>query len=348
MKTPRSMKVGKIAIISLITVLIWVWADRALEESYDLVGLTVKSAQSMDDPNLQVSFGGGDPTAEIKSLKLTGPGSKIRAAKRQLESGEQSKTFYLDPNQHGLGSPGRHSVSVKDLLEQVDWIAEMGLSVSECRPPRLDVNIEKLVIKEVPVVCLDSHRMPIDSATVTPSHVMVSVPEGWVGSAAVVLSQKEQDNEVGSVIRKIPFVQIAPGKTKQARSDVEITVPPGLSTLKSYTITTGTLGVTLSSNIQGRYKVEVFNVDEVVSAIRIIATADAKAAYENLPYQVVLEIDDSDPDSTEPLRREVSYNFPDEYIDKGQIRLDQQPVMARFELTPISPGAEPAVGGTAQ
>jgi hypothetical protein len=55
-----------------------------------------------------------------------------------------------------------------------------------------------------------------------------------------------------------------------------------------------------------------------------------------MPYQVILEIDDEDAKSTEPLRRELIYNFPDEYIRRDEIRLNQQPVTARFELIPLT------------
>jgi len=73
----------------------------------------------------------------------------------------------------------------------------------------------------------------------------------------------------------------------------------------------------------------------VLGAITIRATADAKRAYEQMPYQVILQIDDEDSRSEEPLRRELIYNFPDQYLRTDDIRLNQQPVTARFELTPL-------------
>jgi hypothetical protein len=232
-------------------------------------------------------------------------------------------------------------VKAKSFLEHADWINRMRLSVTGCQPSVLPVDTELLVKRQVPVVCLDEHRMAVAAAKVSPPQAEVLVRGGWRGSATVVLAQDELAQARSSPIEKYPFVEVAPGQTKQAGSPVEVTMPAGLPTLKNYTITTATLGVTLSINLQGRYRVEVTNLDEVVSAIRIVATADAKMAYENMPYQVVLEIDDSDAESAEPLRREAAYNFPDEYIDKGQIRLDQQPVMARFKLTAIGSVTRP-------
>jgi hypothetical protein len=64
-----------------------------------------------------------------------------------------------------------------------------------------------------------------------------------------------------------------------------------------------------------------------------------------MPYQVTLEIDDEDATATEPLRRNLIYNFPDEYLRKDEIKLNQQPATARFKLMPL-PSAEtsPATG----
>jgi hypothetical protein len=55
-------------------------------------------------------------------------------------------------------------------------------------------------------------------------------------------------------------------------------------------------------------------------------------------YQVILEVNDSDKDakSAEPLRRELIYNFPPEYVRKDEIVLNQQPAVARFNLVPVS------------
>ena len=104
--------------------------------------------------------------------------------------------------------------------------------------------------------------------------------------------------------------------------------------LNDYTITAATLGFSLSANLQGKYKVEVTNLDELIRAITIKATLEAKSAYDEMRYQVILEIDDSDKDieSPELLRKEIVYNFPVEYIRSDEIRLNQPPTTARFKL----------------
>jgi hypothetical protein len=122
-------------------------------------------------------------------------------------------------------------------------------------------------------------------------------------------------------------------------------MPPEEDLLADYTITTARLRFSLSPNLQGKYKVVVDNLDEVIRTITIRATADAKRAYEKMPYQVTLEIDDEDATATEPLRRNLIYNFPDEYLRKDEIKLNQQPATARFKLVPLSSAeTSPVIG----
>ncbi len=58
-----------------------------------------------------------------------------------------------------------------------------------------------------------------------------------------------------------------------------------------------------------------------------------------MDYQVILEIGAEDTKSTETLRRELVYSFPDDYVGKGEIELRQPSVTAEFTLTPL-PSAE--------
>ncbi len=76
-----------------------------------------------------------------------------------------------------------------------------------------------------------------------------------------------------------------------------------------------------------------------MSPIAIRASSKAKEAYKNQRFQVILEIDDEDAKATEPLRRQLIYNFPDEYVGKNEIELNRRPVTAQFKLIPL-PSAE--------
>ena len=133
---------------------------------------------------------------------------------------------------------------------------------------------------------------------------------------------------------------LAANQKRQATTTVEIKMSPEEDPLKSETITTATLGYLLSENLQGKFKVHVDNLNDVIGSITIRATSEAKQAYESMRYQVILEIEDEDIKSKEP-RRDVVYNFPEEYASKGEIILDQPADTARFTLTPLSPPESP-------
>jgi len=105
---------------------------------------------------------------------------------------------------------------------------------------------------------------------------------------------------------------------------------------------TATLGIALSPTLQGKYKVEITNLDVVMSAIAIKATPEAKRAYEAQPFpKMTLYILDEDSKTTEKQRRQVVYNFPQEYVRRDEIMLNQQPVVAQFRLIPLSSASSP-------
>jgi hypothetical protein len=98
------------------------------------------------------------------------------------------------------------------------------------------------------------------------------------------------------------------------------------------------MGFSLSANLEGKYKVELVNPDAVMGTVAIRATPDAKRAYDNMRYQVILETDDSDKDKgSEEIRRDLIYNFPPEFVRRDEIMLNQAPVQARFRLVPVTP-----------
>jgi len=334
----KKIKYGKIFVIVFITVLIWVWADLALDEV-----LPEKPAVIIVDdaanPKLWVSFN-QEPDADIK-LTFSGPHAAIAEEARNLKEGKRLE-FDFDAAQEKMDTPGSYTLNLLPFLQKNKEIRQQGLKVQSCEPETLSVQVIKLVKNSLTVTCFDENNTPLKIKSIEPSKIDMFVPEDWSGeklTAKVLLPRREVDQASLSPIQKVPFIELAPGQIKNASTAVKITLPPAEVLLTDHTITAATLGFTLSANLQGKYKVIVDNLDEVIRAITIRATADAKRAYEEMPYQVILEIDDEDAKATEPLRRQLIYNFPDEFLRKDEIRLNQQPVTARFKLIsiPIQP-----------
>ena len=325
----------KIVVVVLITVLILVWADLALDEEFSVPGAAISVAKSTK-PNLWVSFN-DETSVSIDKIVLKGPASKIADTKRKLKEGSLVLEFFLDPEQEeAMLSP--NELDLVTFLKQSDKIRRLGLTVVSCDPNTLSVDVVNLVEKPLVVKCIDEEQNPVKTQTIEPTQVDMFVPEYWDGEmlvAKVQLTQREINQARLSAVEKVPYIELAAGQTRLSAKPVKITTPTEEDPRSDYTITTATLGFSLSANLQGKYEVVVANLDEVIRAITIRATTDAKRAYEKMPYQVILEIDDEDARSKELLRRELIYNFPDEYLRKDEIRLNQQPVTARFKLIPL-------------
>ncbi|MDD5326570.1 MAG: hypothetical protein PHY02_02005 [Phycisphaerae bacterium] len=334
----KKVNYGKILAVVFITVLIWVWADLALDESFSVTNININITKSAN-PDLWVSFSNAS-SVPINKIALRGPASKVADVKRRLNDGSLVLKFFLGPEQTEIiASPGEHNLNMLTFLRQSDQIKQLGLTVQSCEPETVSVNVVRLVKKLLTITCIDETQNVIKTVNIDPKQLDAFVPEDWSGeklTANVKLTRREIDQARLAAVEKTPFIELAPGQTRDLQATVKIALPPEEDLLADYTITSARLRFSLSLNTQGKYKVVVDNLDEVIRTITIRATADAKRAYEKMPYQVTLQIDDEDVVSTEPLRRNLVYNFPEEYVRKDDIRLNQQPVTARFKLIPLT------------
>lgn len=354
---PGKIKYGKITACVFITALIWVWADLALDEELPDKPATIVVDESAN-PKLWVSFSAGRLTAGQTPLAageafgvagsadvritLSGPATVVAAQGRRLKEGKRLE-FDFDAAQQGMGKPGTYPLALLPFLQKNKQIRRLGLKVKSCEPDTLTVNVVGLVEKLLLVRCVDEDQNPIETASIKPAQVAMFVPEDWVGDARVQLMRREIEQARLTAVAKTPYIELAVGRPRQAQMAVEIAIPPAEDLLRPETITAATLGIALSPTLQGKYKVEVTNLNEVMSPIAIRATADARRAYQLQPLpSMILYIFDDDRKTAAEQRRQVVYNFPDEYLRKDEIVLNQQPVVARFKLIPLSPGR---VGG---
>jgi hypothetical protein len=187
----------------------------------------------------------------------------------------------------------------------------------------------------------------LEVQSVDPPKVDMYVPADSRLTAQVRLTPREIEQARSSVIVKTPYVVLAPDQIRQAPTTVRIKMPPEADSLSEHTITEAKLGIELSVNLQGKYKVDV-NYNEVVRPFTILATPEAKQAYENQPFQMTLYILDDDkkkgPEEEQP--RKVVYNFPEEFVRKDEIRLKnpQQTAVAKFKLIPLTSAPAPPSG----
>ena len=339
----RKIKYSKIVAIVFITVLIWAWADLRKTEDFPVSSATISVAKSIN-PNLWVSFDNDESSVSIERVVLRGSASKVADVERKLNDGSLVLEFFLDPEQEAMTGLGEHTLDVLNFLKQSDQVKRLGLTVESCKPQTIDVKVVKLVKRSLTVRCLDEDKILLKAES-EPSKVEMFVPGDWEGeklTAFVQLTRGEIDQARLAPVEKIPYIRLANDQTRDVPTTVRITTPPQEDPRNDYLITTATLGIALSPSLQEKYKVDVTNLDAVMSAIAIKATPDAKRAYELQPIPTMtLYILDDDKKTTAEQRRKVVYNFPPEYVRRGEIMLNQQPVTARFKLTPLPSGQAP-------
>jgi hypothetical protein len=332
-------RLRKILATIILTVLIWVWADMAQDEELAVANVKISVAKSVN-PSLWVTFS-GQPSIMLDKIVLKGSARKMADVRQRINDGRFVREFYFDPEHEKTTTPGDHLLNVARFINGADKILQLGITVASADPNTITVGIVELQKKQAPVKCFDDNQNPLKIASIDPAVVEAFVPadrEGAALEAKVVLNKREIEQARLSAVEKTPYLELAPGQIREAATTVKITLPKEQQRLQEYLITSVRLGFSLSANLQGKYKVELINPDAVMGAVAIRATPEARRAYDNVQYQVILEIDDSDKDSkSAELRRDLVYYFPPEFVRSDEIVLNQQPVQARFRLISLAP-----------
>ncbi|MGD0551030.1 MAG: hypothetical protein ABSB25_00110 [Sedimentisphaerales bacterium] len=357
----KQRRLRKIVATVIFTVLIWVFADLALDEELTISNLKLSVAKSVN-PTLWVTFS-GQSSVPLEKVVLKGSARKIAEARQSINAGRFIREFYFDPEHEKMTNPGDHLLNVAEFLKGTDSIRQLGLTITSADPNTQMVSVVELQKKQVVVRCLDDNLNPLKVASIEPAQVEAFVPAERGGAALeakVSLNRREIEQARLAPIEKTPIVELSPGQTREAASSVKITLPKEQERLQEYLVTSVRYGISLSANLEGKYKVELVNPEAVMGSVAIRATPEAKRAYENMRYHVILEIDDSDkdsrPDKSSPAagepapesRRDLVYNFPPEFLRKDEIALNQSPVQARFRLVPIAGEAPVPVTQPAQ
>ena len=340
----RKIKFGKIAIVIFLTILIWVWTDLDLDVELSVPRAMIRVAYS---PELLVSFN-GQPEALINNIRLRGPAKKIAEVKRDLDDGSLELDFTLNPEQEKMTTTGSRTLNVLDFLRRSDKVKELsGLTVEDCKPDIIDVNVVELEKKSLVVDCYNESGVLLNVESIDPPNVDMYVPKNSRLKAHVLLTSRDIAQARASLAVKTPYVELAPGRTRPASTSVRIKMSPEADSLIEYSID-AKLGITLGLNLVGEWKpvIPTSNYNNLVS-FSIFATAAAKEAYENQDFQITLIIRDGDekrgPDQLQ--RRDVVYNFPEEYVRRDEIKLKGEPGEAQFRLIPITSAETPVSGG---
>ena len=337
----KKIKYSKVAIVAFLTVLIWVWADLALDETLLVPNVSINIVKS-SNPALWATFKSEDgqpvSSASIEYIVLKGPTSGIAEAKRELSNALLNLDFALNPELREMTTAGPHTLPVLDFLRKSSEIRELsGLTVESCEPNKLTVNVEMLLETSLTVKCFDQGGRLQEFQSIEPATVMMFVPEGWGRDkpARVALTPSEIEQARSTSVQKKPYIVLADGQERHWDKVVQVRIPPEEDILAKLKVREVTVGY-LFSPVTQDYEVALDNEAAVVDEIAVRATQDALQAYGDKVYQVILEIYDTDREAPGLLERPLKYNFPEKYVRLGEIELDQDPVTAKFKLVPPS------------
>ncbi len=359
------LKPGKVALVVFLTVLIWVWADLAQDDTISLTNrmtlgvvpsasvatwIVFKKGESNRSSPADVNAADGRtavkkdetgrPGIVLDSVDLKGPAKKVADLRRARDTGKLDLALYLDPNQEGLQSEGPHVFDVLSYLKRNDQIERLGLSVESCEPSKVTVEVQNLEKRSVAVECVDADNKKLDTALITPASVLAWVPKDGVLTARVILTAEEQREARIKPVPKIPIVELAPGQERSALDTVQVKLRSEQVDVAERTVQV-TLGICFSQNLQGKYQVNLLNASDFAT-VAIQATLAATDEFTNRQdFQLILDIIDGDEASkpgAEPLQREIRFRFPQAYVQRGEIQESpvNPPKKAKFTLVPVS------------
>jgi hypothetical protein len=334
--------IRKIILVIFITALIWVWADQALTRR--TVAPAMIAVDKSTDPALWVSFD-MQPTAPIR-VRLSGAASKIDTLERGIKEGSLRLEFYINPAEEKLAMAGTHPFKLLGLIQKSRAVADLGLQVESVEPESVNVNVVQLAKQKLAVQALGDNQIPLKDAAVEPATIEMLVRQDWSGDmlmATVSLTQQEIEQARTAGIWRKPTVELAPGIVKTAETQVKITLPTTKQRLKDFVIDGVNIGYTFSPNLAGKYKVELINQNQVLGPIKLQATDEAKLAYDNVSFRIVLDIKDDDAKAVGELSRAVVFNLPHDYIRKDEISIaEPEQRIAKFKLLPLENADKPA------
>ncbi len=329
-------RIKKVAVVVFLTLLIWAFAYLALEESVERVGTLDISSSSQE---LLVNFDRQSPV--ILSLALKGPASWVAEFKKAygLPGNDPQKErldFYYDPVKYGHVESGTYNLSVMQLIQDSDKLKYLGLMLDSCNIETLEVTVEKLVERRLPVQCIAADGSTLKYDTIDPAFVTMYVREDYDAPAVVTLTEQEIMKARTTSVKVRPYITID-NKDIQSEQTVTITLPSTQNPLKERPFQPSRIGFILSSELQRIYTVQILNKDQLRASTSIVATDQAFEAYKKMPYHLLLEIKDDDINNTSGagISRRVIYNFPQEYLRSNEIELKEEPREARFKLVPI-------------
>ena len=182
-----------------LTLLIWIYAEReqVVQSNSPNVQNVVIAVKSSDPENLFVESSAGSPPTF--NLQLTGPQQAFEKVKETLTMRiPLGMTVYVGS---GMSVGKNQSINLASLLQNQDLFKNSGVTVQDCQPPDLKIDIEKNLHREVPVKVPPGITNVSPDSRFEPSSVSVTGPESEVSKIDAVYAKLEGNpllNQPGS------------------------------------------------------------------------------------------------------------------------------------------------------
>jgi hypothetical protein len=330
-----NIKYGKILLVVFITLLIWVWADKAQDVDDDFFSAVIRPDLSAAQ-ELWLTFD-GKPNAVLEKLVLRGPASRIDTLRRQWQTGAFIAEFFLSVQQLGLAGPGEKDFDVAKALNASGQLRKLGVTAVSSEPGMLRVKASELVERTLLVRCVDRSGSLLRPMSVEPEKVEMRVPADWGPEKLVAEVSLGADEIKQAQVREIGLtarVKLAENNIRAAKTLVKVRMPAGQEDLINYPVSGATVGFVFSANLVGKFKPTLLNMQDL-DTVYIKATPKAKNAYQAQRFKMLLFIYDGDEKKQGEQSREVVYNWPEEFAGTGEIELNQEPAAAKFILESI-------------
>ncbi len=350
-----SDKLTKLFIVIFLTLLIWTWAFLALEKEESFRGTLVISQQS--DPALLVSFSadGIDYGDEIPlKLIFIGTPDKISdLAKRselvpQSDVDQERLAYAYNPTDEGHTETTTYTFNLFSFIQSHSKTKDLALTLKSCeiagRPiTNIEVKVEVLEKKDCKIRCLniEDGRL-VTEAEITPAIIAMYMRQGDIAEATIKLTDDQLDQARKEPVHVTPFVQLGDAGIRLADKTVAVRLP-AISSFDSKPFqTTLPIGIVMSQKLQNAYRVEIDKDSETEarSRIMLLSTEEAFEAYKATDYPLLIEVNDGDQSQDEIPPKTIIYNFPAEFMQKGQIKLadpeEAKTRQVKIKLIPIT------------
>lgn len=332
--------VKKYILVGFLTLLVWAWANKAVEKP-DNYTASLAITQTTN-PDILVTF---DKPAPIElKIVVRGSSSKIDKLKNLIDTGQEKLDFVYSTQDAPKDKPEKFPLVTVKWLNQTTKIKSLGIIVESAEPEVIQVTTEKLVKKELNIECFDQNGIPRLPEAITPTTVGIFVKKDYFGKAIISLSAAEVGKAQKEAITKKPYVLLPSGEFRYGE-DVEIKLPS--TELPSQPFQPTKIGFIFTENLAGNYRIELINKNELTESTSFMASEEAFEAYKSSPYHILVLVLDNDKNGKgEEMSGDIIYNFPAEYFSAGKIKLAQPSTKkAKFKLIPINPPTPKEVNG---